>query len=97
MLRFLVMVLAAAGCIAGGSVGAVVGVSAELRWPLSEANFEDALRRGIAMGVVGAGVAALLLAAAPRPKLWWLGCLGAGVTLLLSCAIMWWNVIRSLG
>src|SRR5689334_7558955 len=97
MFRLVVIVLTIPGCILFGITGAILGIAAELHWPLSEVNLAYTIRWGVGIGVIGAAVTALALWTAPRERLGWIGSLGAGVTLVVSCASMWWDVVRSLG
>jgi hypothetical protein len=97
MLRFVLILVLGPVCTLAGVVGAMAGICAELGWPLSGPNFDDTVRWGIGVGVLGALLTALLLLSARRERLWWVAILGGGGTLLVSCASMWWNVVRSLG
>jgi hypothetical protein len=97
MLRFILMMVTVPVCILAGLVGAVAGICAELHWPLSEPNFAYMSRWGVGVGILGAVLTALLVVVVPRERLWWVVSLGSGVTLMVSCASLWWTVVSSLG
>ena len=97
MLRVVMLLLTTFGCILSGVAGAIAGYCAELSWPLSEPNFNDATHWGIGAGLLGAGVTAVALWIARRENLWWVSLLGIGITLGVSCVSMWWDVVSSLG
>jgi hypothetical protein len=97
MLRWILVLLTAAACLFAGVLGAMAGICAELHCPLSRENFNYTLKHGCVTGTLGGLFATGLLLFARRDRLWLLAILSAGLTLLFSFAVMWWDVVASLG
>jgi hypothetical protein len=97
MVRLLVIVATAVACVGAGASGALAAFATVLAWPLSGANFAEAVHQGLAWGAVGALLGAVGLTRTERECLW-MGALSAVViTWLVTYAAVWWDVVSSLG
>jgi len=83
--------------LAAGLTGSISGMSAELGWPLSEANLDYSITWGIIWGLFGALINGLALVWARRERLWWLAIIGSAGIFLLTCVSIRLKVITSLG
>jgi hypothetical protein len=75
-LRITIFVIGVVVTLLASMIAFVLGIAAELGWPLSDANMTDALRMGAFSGVAGGLIVGVLAIAAPakwRVAAWLIG------------------------
>jgi hypothetical protein len=88
------------GILASGAAAiadAFAGFCTEIHWPLSPANFDYTLCRGLALAAIAAPGTTTVLALVPKDRIWQSLAIAIGATLLVAFAVMWLDVVSSLG
>jgi hypothetical protein len=96
-MRVLVIIATSAVCVGAGATAGPLACASVLEWPLSEINLKHSVGLGLAWGVFGALLAAVVLSAVDRKRLWVTAGIAVTTTWLITLAGVWWYVVSSLG